>query len=148
MIYKRWWLFSICDLSCQKYQKHSFWFSNQTTNEWIRFLSQRKSSQVISVTCSRMAHGLRTRMLKKLIFELAMVNKRVPRFIDKVKAVGSDWLQLILHDIIQYPKCLILLWNIKKILKTNYKLTDPSWIFNLDETGTTIQNCRKGKKPS
>lgn len=113
-------------------------------------------------TCAKMAYGLNTKLVKNLGFQLAVANnKKIPDSWNRQRAAGDDWLRAFLKrnnlSIRQPEGCSLsrmssfnrhnvslFFENLKAILRKDPKLTDPSRIFNLDETGTkTVQNPRK-----
>lgn len=114
-------------------------------------------------TCSKMAYGLSTAAVRKLAYEYAISNsKTVPTSWQENSAAGVEWLRSFLRrrknlSIRQPEPCSlsrltsfnehnvrIFFNNLKEIMQRNPRLTDPSRIYNLDETSTTtVQKSRK-----
>lgn len=113
-------------------------------------------------TCSQMAYGQSTKMVRKLAYELGVANnKKMPTSWTKLQIAGKDWLRAFLKrnglSIRQPEACSLsrmtsfnptnvslFFSNLKSILAKYPVISDPSRIFNLDETATTtVQKPKK-----
>ncbi|XP_031358437.1 uncharacterized protein LOC116182078 [Photinus pyralis] len=110
-----------------------------------------------------MAYGLTTVDVRRLAFEVAVVNNvTIPESWSTSKMAGKDWLRAFIKRrktlSIRKPEACSLarltsfnrhnvqtfFTNLRNILEQNPSLSDGSRIFNLDETGTTtVQNPKK-----
>lgn len=107
------------------------------------------------VQAADLAYGLSTKECRKLAYQLAANNNcKYPPAWDQNQAAGKDWMMGFLkrHPLslrkpescsyarnvgFNKPAVNVFYNNLEKVLQNNPKLTDPSRIFNLDETGTT-----------
>lgn len=115
------------------------------------------------VTCSQMCYGLSTIEIRKLAYDMALVNKiDIPENWGRLQLAGLDWLKSFLKRqpslSIRQPEACSLSRatsfnrqnvkefhdNIEDVMKRSPHFADGTRIFNLDETGTTtVQKPKK-----
>lgn len=113
--------------------------------------------------CSAMAYGLSTKEVRKLAYEMALINNlKMPDSWKKYESAGKDWLRGFLHRngnlSIRTPEACSLsrltsfnkhnidmfFDNLKKVYERLPQLSDGSRTYNFDETGlTTVQKPKK-----